>query len=201
MNQLYFTINLNKHGELKQQEDAEKKTFVQFTIFFAISAVLLYSTVLFFHYGPNFGLKHKLQNRQNFLSHLENEVKYYQTSGEYLSAKDLERLATTSTDRVFWARKLVALSEEVDQKLAVTHFSFKNGILSLHGITRVEDDGKEFDLIDDFIRTLRANPNIAEDFPEIKFVRSNRDREKDADIIRFQIDCMKQAPTRRGGNR
>jgi hypothetical protein len=201
MNQLYFTINLNKHGELKQQEDADKKTFVQFALFFTICAVLLYSAVLFFHYGTNFGLQHKFQNRQDLLRHLENEVKYYQTSGEYLSAKDLERLAATSTDRVFWARKLVALSEDIDPKIAVTHFSFKNNILSLHGITRVEDDGREFDLIDDFIQTLRANPNIAEDFPEIKFVRSNRDREKDAEIIRFQIDCMKQATTRRGGRR
>jgi len=196
MDQLYFTINLNKFGELKQQEVAEQKTFTVFTVCFIIAVLLLVAGLTFL----NIELKHKLDNRKALLSQIEQEVRRYQSSGDYLSTKDLERLATTSTERVFWARKLVALSEDVSNKIAVTHFSFKNGILSLYGITKVDIDEKEFDLIDDFIKVLKKNEDISEDFPEIKFVRSSRDREKDADIIRFQVDCMKQAPPRRGGN-
>jgi len=196
MEQLYFTINLNKFGELKQQEVAEQKTFTIFSVVFIIIIILLIAglTIL------NIELKNKLENRRTLLTKIENEVRRYQSSGDYLSTKDLERLATTSTERVFWARKLVALSENISSKIAVTHFSFKSGILSLYGITKVDIDEKEFDLIDDFIKVLKKNEDISEDFPEIKFVRSTRDREKDADIIRFQVDCMKQAPVRRGGN-
>lgn len=196
MNQLHFTINLNKYGELKQQVEAEKKIFLNFTIFFVVVAVLLYGLVLYFNYNLNT----KFENRLSFLRQVEEEVKSYQTSGDYLSAKDLERLAETSTDRVFWARKLVALSEDIGQKIAVTHFSFKNGVLSLYGITKVDIDEREFDLIDEFINTLKANPDISIDFPEIKFVRSTRDREKDADIIRFQVDALGRTG-RRGGTR
>lgn len=197
MNQLHFTINLNKFGELKQQAEAERKTFVNFTIFFSIATVLLYGFVLYL----NHNLNNKLQNRRNFLSQLENEIRTYRTSGDYLSARDLERLATTSTERVFWARKLVALSEDTSEKIAVTHFSFKNGILSLYGITKVDIDEKEFDLIDEFIAKLKDNEDISIDFPDIRFVRSARDREKDADIIRFQIDAFGRSTARRGGRR
>jgi hypothetical protein len=199
MNQLNFTINLNKHGELKQQEEAEKKTFINFTIFFIAGVMILYGLFLFFHYS----LGAKLEARQVRLSELTSEMSKYRSSGEYLSARDLERLATISTDRVFWARKLVALSEDMSDKIAITHFGFKHGVLSLYGIIKVDTEEKEFDLIiRDFIRVLKANPDINEDFPEIRFVRANRDREKDAAIIRFQVDCMGSAPTnRRGGSR
>jgi len=197
MNQLYFTINLNKYGELKQQEQADQKTFVSFTIFFLICVILL---IIIFIY-INHDLSVKLQNRRDLLDSIEREVRNYKASGDFLSTKDLERLAATSTQRVFWARKLVALSENISTKIAVTHFSFKNEILSLYGITKVDVDEKEFDLIDEFIATLKQNEDISEDFPEIKYVRATRDREKDADIIRFQIDCLKQTTTRRRGNR
>jgi len=197
MNQLYFTINLNKYGELRQQEVAEQKTFLNFAIFFIICLIILFGFVFYL----NHDLKQKLESRVELYRQIEQEVKSYQASGDYLSTKDLERLATTSTERVFWARKLVALSENISSKIAVTHFTFKNEILSLYGITKVDVDEKEFDLIDDFIKILKQNEDISEDFPEIKFVRSSRDREKDADILRFQIDCMKQAAPRRRGSR
>jgi len=194
MNQLYFTINLNKYGELKQQEQADQKTFLSFTIFFIICVIILFAFFIF----VNHDLSTKLKNRSDLLASINEEIRNYKASGEFLSTKDLERLATTSTERVFWARKLVALSENISTKIAVTHFSFKNEILSLYGITKVDTEEKEFDLIDEFIASLKKNEDIAEDFPEIKYVRGTRDREKDADIIRFQIDCMKQTARRRG---
>jgi len=197
MNQLHFTINLNKHGELRQQEEQEKKIFFNFTLAFVIGTVLLYSIALYF----NHTLTRKFDSRLTFLRSLEAEIRQYQTSGEYLSSRDLERLAAASTDRVFWARKLVALSEDVSEQIAVTHFSFKNGILSLYGITKVDIDEREFDLIDDFINTLRENDDISIDFPEIRFVRSTRDRVQEADIIRFQVDAIGRGVGRRGGRR
>ena len=197
MNQLHFTINLNKHGELRQQEEMEKKIFRNFTLFFVIGTVLLYGIALYF----NHTLSQKFENRLTLLRSIQAEIRQYQTAGDYLSARDLERLAVASTERVFWARKLVALSEDISDRIAVTHFSFNNGILSLHGITKVDIDEREFDLIDDFIATLRNNDAISVDFPEIRFVRSTRDRLQEADIIRFQVDAMGRGATRGRGAR
>ena len=64
--------------------------------------------------------------------------------------------------------------------------------MSLFGITQIDKDRNEFLLIDDFITELKDDIQISKDFPEIKFVRSNRDMEKDVEILRFQIDCISQ---------
>lgn len=186
MTEFYFKINLNKFGELRKQREAESKLFLTLVVVFAVVTVLLYGTVLYFYSA----LGTKLENRQENLRAINREIQSYRDSGEYLSNSDLQRLARTSTERIFWANKLIALADITTEKIAITHFGYKDGILSLYGITQVDVEEKEFDLIHDFIESLRLNHQISLDFDEIRFVRSNRDREKDVDIIRFQIDCI-----------
>ncbi len=186
MKQLYFKINLNKYGELRRKIELDKKTFRNTALSFLIITAILYGFVLFLNYN----LTGKLNNRKELLSNIRKEIKSYQVSGKFLSSKDLQRLAKISTRRIFWAKKLVALSEQTTDKIAITHFSFKNDILSLYGITKMDKKEKEFDLIDDFMKKLKNNDQISSDFPDIKLVRSRRDFEKSVEILRFQIDCI-----------
>lgn len=186
MNQLHFTINLNKFGELKQQMEAEKRIFTRSLVFFILASFLLYGYALY----VNSTLKKKYENRKNHLTQIEKELASYSTNSEYLSSKDLSRLTKINSNRIFWAKKMVALSERTNSKMAITHFSFKSGILSLYGITKLDKNEKEFDLMNEFIYQLKQNNDINMDFSEIKFVRSSRDREKDVEILRFQIDCI-----------
>ena len=183
--QFYFKINLNKFGEMKLQQEKEKKTFIKAILFFAIGAIIMFSIVLYLD-GI---LKEKVVNRRNFLDETERQISSFQKSTEFLSSNDLDLLAKTFTDRIFWAKKLVALSQEIDNKMAITQFSYKNGILSLYGVTSIERNQREFDLIDLFISKLKSNKQISIDFPEIKYARASRDKVKDTDILRFQIDC------------
>ncbi|MCB5249682.1 MAG: hypothetical protein LHW49_00810 [Candidatus Cloacimonetes bacterium] len=194
MNQLHFTINLNKYGELKQQIEAENKTFVKMIVTFLLLSVILYGFALYL----NSNMKKKYENRHNYLNRIQQELKDFSASSDYLSSKDLERLTRVNNNRVFWAKKLVALSERTSSKIAITHFSFKNGILSLFGITKLDRDVKEFDLMDSFIVSLKQNEDISLDFPEIRFVRSSKDTEKDVEILRFQIDCISKDYGQRG---
>ncbi|MCD4797305.1 MAG: hypothetical protein K8R49_09100 [Candidatus Cloacimonetes bacterium] len=186
MNQKYFNINLNKYGELRQKIEAEKKTFL--VTAFSYLTILIIASVL--SGMINLDLKTKIKSRSKLLKNIKQEIKTYKISGEFLSKKDLERLARISTERVFWAKKLVAFSEKTTDKIAITHFSFKNERLSLFGITKLDKKQREFDLIDEFITELKNNEQINIDFPKIKFVRSYRDFEKDVEILRFQIDCF-----------
>ena len=143
-------------------------------------------------------LEQKIQSRRELLSKIKKEIKSYQVTGEYLSSNDLNRIAKVSSERIFWAKKLVAFSEKTTDKIAITHFSFKNGKLSLFGITKLDKNEKEFDLIDEFIRNLKSNEQISADFPNISFVKSSTDFEKDVEILRFQIDAtVKDEPKRR----
>lgn len=186
MSQLYFKINLNKYGEARRKIETDKRTFQITAISFFVFAIILTALVVLM----NGNMRTKIENRRTMLRNIRDEIKAYEVSGEYLSSKDLERLAEVSTQRIFWAKKLVAISEKTTKKIAITHFTFKNNILSLFGITRVDKKQKEFDLIDDFISKLKDNEQISIDFPDIKFVKSRRDFEKDVEILRFQVDCV-----------
>lgn len=186
MNNLYFKINLNKFGELRRKMVIEKKTFQTTLLIFLIGTVLLYGFIVYL----NVALERKLENRENIYNEIKEEIESYQVSGEYLSSKDLQRLAKITNERIFWAKKLVALSEQTTDKIAITHFSFKNNNLSLFGIIKLDKEQKEFDLIDDFIGNLKMNEQISVDFPDIKLVKTRRDFEKDVEILRFQIDCI-----------
>ncbi|MCF7858890.1 MAG: hypothetical protein K9N07_06130 [Candidatus Cloacimonetes bacterium] len=197
MNTFYFKINLNKFGELKQKAELEKRTFRTAAISFGAIFIIATSIAILL----NSNLNAKIKNRSKLLNSIRDEIKTYQVSREFLSSNDLTRLASISSERIFWTKKLVALSEKTTDDIAVTHFSFKNNKLSLFGITRLDREKKEFDLIDEFITELQNNEQISYDFPEIQFVKSSKDKEKDVDILRFQIDCISKSYSKKGGNR
>ena len=193
MNAFYFKINLNKFGEKRIQVLAEQKLFKNIVLIFAILTIVIYGAILYY----NHQLEGKLENRRQLLNSIRQEIESYREVGEYLSTNDLERLARSSTDRIFWANKLIALADIVTEKIAITHFSFRRGELTLFGITQVDVEEREFDLIYDFIENLKDNPQISGDFDEIKFERAHRDKEKDIDIIRFEITCIGRSVARR----
>jgi hypothetical protein len=188
MNQLFFKINLNKYGELKQAVQKERRTFRTTALAFVIFTALIYGVVLYY----NGDMARKVDNRRQLLSDIKQEIKSYKENDQYLSSKDLTNIAEISTDRIFWSKKLVALSEKTNDKIAITNFSFKSDVLSIFGITRMDKNEKEFDLINSFIESLKDNKQINSDFEEIYFVKSMRDFEKDVEIMRFQIDCVHQ---------
>jgi len=189
MNELFFKINLNKYGDLKQKAESEKRVF-QYTL---IGYILVIVIMTGFVIGLNMDLKTKIDNRSKLLNEIRDKIETYEISGEFLTKQDLERMAVISRERIFWAKKLVALSEKTTDKIAITNFSFKGNNLSLYGITKVDKNQKEFDLIDDFITELKNNVHINADFPEITFVLSRLDYEKDIEIMRFQIDLISES--------
>lgn len=193
--QFFFKINLNKFGEMKIQQEKERKTFINSLLIFGIGTLVFFGLVLYL----NSALAKKVDSRLKFLDETERQIATYQKSTEFLSSSDLDLLTKTFTERIFWAKKLEALSREIDQKMAITQFSYKGGVLSLYGVTSIDRNQREFDLIDQFIAKLKANTEISEDFPEIKYARASRDKVKDTDILRFQIDCFGKDDKAKGG--
>jgi hypothetical protein len=85
----------------------------------------------------------------------------------------------------------VALAELTDRPHRHREVHYKNGVLKLYGITPLERESQEHDLIiEGFIDKLQANAQISGDFPDIYFEKSNKDKEKDTDIIKFEIACV-----------
>lgn len=181
----YFKINLNKFGEQRLEKERENRTLRNSVIFFVFCFILV--LVAWFYIIGN--TKHKLEAREQYLSEIQGELQRYRTSGDYLSSEDLDRLALTFDDRIFWARKMVALGAEIDDKLAVRKFDYANGMLTINGITEVDTKVKEFDLINGFIDRLKANPEISNDFPNIKSGQVIKQLIKDTAIFEFVIEC------------
>ncbi|MCK9556907.1 MAG: PilN domain-containing protein [Candidatus Cloacimonetes bacterium] len=181
----YFKINLNKYGEQRLEQERETRTFRNACIVFAIGFIL--TLVAWFYIIGN--VKTKVEARRAYLAEIQAELKSYQTSSDYLSSNDVDRLAQTFNNRIFWAKKMVALGQEVDEKLAIRRFSYANGILTINGITEVDSKVKEFDLINEFIQRLKANPEISNDFPEIKSGQVLKQIVRDTTIFEFVIEC------------
>ena len=184
-NIFYFKINLNKYGELKLQVEKENKTFRNAVIVYCICAVLLFVGLFYI----NKDMKKKVENRRKFYNQISSQLAAVESSGEYLSAKDLERLAKTFNNRIFWTKKLEALSREIDKQLAIRKFTYSNGVLTLNGFIEVNKNIQEGDVIFNFIQRLKNNPEISNDFPEIKAGPQMRQISKDTEILEFVIEC------------
>ena len=184
-NMFYFKINLNKYGEMRLQAEREKKVFINSVIVFAVGLIIIIAAWFYI----NGMAKARVENRQKYLKELQRELASYETSKDYLSSKDLDKLAETFNNRIFWAKKMVALSNAIDEKLAVRKFSYANGILTLNGITEVDKNVRELDLIQSFIDRLKANEEISNDFPRIKSGSITRQIVKDTAILEFVIEC------------
>lgn len=184
-NAFYFKINLNKYGDLKIQTEREKKNFYQAIAFFLFGIIVILGVQ--FWLGSKLGSK--VESRRSFLRETERQLESFQTSDDYLSSQDLDRLEQTFNNRIFWANKLVALSQEIDNKLAVRKFTYANGVLTLNGITPVDNNVRELDLINEFILRLKSNPEISNDFPQIKSGLITKQVVKDTAIMEFVIEC------------
>ncbi|HNZ07332.1 MAG: hypothetical protein KBA79_01320 [Candidatus Cloacimonetes bacterium] len=195
-NAFYFKINLNKYGDLKIQTEREKKNFYQAIAVFVLGTLI----ILGVHFVLSSRLGAKVDSRRKFLKETERQLESFQTSDDYLSSQDLDRLEQTFNNRIFWANKLVALSQEIDNKLAVRKFTFANGVLTLNGITPVDNNVRELDLINEFILRLKSNPEISNDFPQIKSGLITKQMVKDTAIMEFVIECYsKEVPSTPGG--
>jgi len=181
----YFKINLNKYGEMRLQAEREKKQFINSLIIFAVGFIIIIVAWIYINGMVNA----RVENRQKYLNELQKELASYETSEDYLSSKDLSKLAETFNNRIFWAKKMVALSNEIEEKLAVKKFTYNNGVLTLNGITEVDKNVKELDLIQSFIDRLKSNEEISNDFPRIKSGFIARQIVKDTAILEFVIEC------------
>jgi Tfp pilus assembly protein PilN len=97
----YFKINLNKYGEQRLEKERENRTFRNACIAFVIGFIIVLAA--WFYIISN--TTSKVEAREKYLAETEAELKSYQTSGDYLSSNDLDRLAQTFTNRIFWGAK------------------------------------------------------------------------------------------------
>lgn len=170
---------------MKLQAERENRTLINSIVAFVVVLLVLIGGM----YYVNMTLGKKLDNRIAYYNDLNKQLSQYQTSEDYLSSADLERLATTFDNRIFWAKKMVALAEVISDRLAVSKLNFNQGVLTLNGITEIQPNINEMNMIGEFINRIKSNEELVNDFPDVKMGSVTKRLVKDTEIMDFVIEC------------
>ena len=98
-----------------------------------------------------------------------------------MSFADLEQ------DRFLWARNMELLGQMTPDDMAITGMKFKRDKLTIKGIGLTFEDRKDFEIIDEYVQTLRDNKEFSQNFSRIKYVGHQKINVRGQNIIRFEI--------------
>ena len=125
---------------------------------------------------PNETLKHTYH--ESFIKNKQN-----------LSKDDILSFADLEQDRFLWARNLEKMGALTPDDIAITGLKFKRKKLVIKGIALTFEDRKDFEIIDEYVQTLRNNKEFSSNFSKIKYVGHSKVNVRGQDIVRFEIEA------------
>ena len=180
----YIKINLNKaeSSEVLKERVLERTRWVVFGILI-FSLVFINIRVLIIGFGYN----SVIDKKKNQIVQLENQIKQLQSKGKNLSKNDIMSFADLEQDRFLWARNMELLGKMTPDDMAITGMKFKRDKLTIKGIALTFEDRKDFEIIDEYVQTLRSNKEFSENFSRIKYVGHQKVNIRGQNIIRFEV--------------
>ena len=177
-------INLNKaeSSEVLKERVLERTRWVVFGILI-FSLVFINIRVLMIGFGYN----SVINKKKNQIVQLENQIKQLQSKGKNLSKNDIMSFADLEQDRFLWARNMELLGKMTPDDMAITGMKFKRDKLTIKGIALTFEDRKDFEIIDEYVQTLRSNKEFSENFSRIKYVGHQKVNIRGQNIIRFEV--------------
>ena len=150
----YIKINLNKaeSSEVIKERILERTRWVVFGI---LIFSLLFINVRVLMIG--FGYNSVILKKKNQIIELEDQIKQLQSKGKNLSKNDIMSFADLEQDRFLWARNMELLGKMTPDDMAITGMKFKRDKLTIKGIALTFEDRKDFEIIDEYVQTLRDN--------------------------------------------
>jgi len=182
----YIIINLNKaeSAETRQQRIKEQVRWAIFgTLLFFLLAVNVRVWII------SYGYDNIIDKKQTEISRLKDEINKLQSEGKNLSKDDILSFANLEQDRFLWARNLEKMGALTPDDIAITGLRYKRQKLIIKGIALTFEDRKDFEIIDEYVQTLRKNKEFSNNFSKIKYVGHNKVNVRGQDIIRFEIEA------------
>ena len=180
----YIKINLNKaeSSEVIKERVLERTRWIVFGILI-FSLLFINMRVLIIGFGYNSVIKMK----KNQIVDLENQIKQLKSKGKNLSKSDIMSFADLEQGRFLWARNMELLGKMTPDDMAITGMKFKRDKLTIKGIALTFEDRKDFEIIDEYVQTLRSNKEFSQNFTRIKYVGHQKVNIRGQNIIRFEI--------------
>ena len=190
----YIKINLNKaeSSEVIKERMLERTRWVVFGVLvFSLFVINLRVWMM------GFGYNSVIEKKKNQIQELKEEIRQLQSKGKNLSKNDIMSFADLEQDRFLWARNMELLGKMTPDDMAITGMRFKRDKLTIKGIALTFEDRKDFEIIDEYVQTLRDNKEFSENFTRIKYVGHQKVTIRGQNIIRFEII----GSIRKGGNK
>ena len=184
MSKSYIVINLNKaeSAETRLERIRERGRWALFSILI-ILLLGANGRVWIINSGYNAIIKQK----KSEITRLKNEIRQMQSSGKNLSKEDILNFADLEQNRFLWAKNLEMLGSMTPDDMAITGLRFKRQKMVINGIALTFDDRKDFEIIDEYLQTLKANKNFSDNFSRIKLEDYGRISIRGQEIIRFEF--------------
>lgn len=180
-------INLNQSfssTEIKQKKE-ENTRWVFFTF---ILLALLGNLFWFIHINMN--INQLIKQRENTIVQLGVDTEKLKQKGRInLSKKDIENLYNVEKNRITWADKFKNLAVITPEDMAITGIVFRNNKFTINAISLINENEKEFAIVENLIKTLQEDETISKDFSEIKFKSSERKITRGQEILVFVIEA------------
>ena len=180
-------INLNQTVS-KAQMDFIKEEKTRWIVFSAISTLLL--IVFIWFWFINNRLNYVIKNRQATIDKILKDTDNLRKGGKInLSKSDVKTLNKFEKNRMFWAPKLIALSEVTPDDMAITEIEFENKRLRISALSNLNQGEKEFSVVEDFMKRIDENQEFNKDFKDIKFDDLEKENVRGQEILSFRIEA------------
>ena len=180
-------INLNQSyssSEIKLKKD-ENTRWVYFSL---IQLALLGNLFWFIHINLN--INQLIEQREDTISQLGVDTEKLKQKGRInLSKKDIENLYNVEQNRVTWADKFTEFANITPEDMAITGIVFRNNKFTINAISLINENEKEFAIVENLINTLQSSEIISKDFSNIKFKSSQRKITRGQEILVFVIEA------------
>ena len=186
MSKHYIVINLNK-AESAETRLARIREQVRWGIFGVL--MLLLVSVNFQVWMISNGYNDIISQKKVEIERLKDEIDKLESEGKNLSKGDILSFANLEQDRFLWAQILEKMGRVTPDDIAITGLRFKREKLIIRGIALTFEDRKDFEIIDEYVQTLRKNKEFSNNFNRIKYVGHNKVNVRGQDIVRFEIEA------------
>ena len=180
-------INLNQSfssSEIKLKKD-ENTRWVYFTL---ILLALLGNLFWFIHINMN--INQLIEQRKDTIAQLGVDTDKLKQKGRInLSKKDIENLYNVENNRITWADKFTEFANITPEDMAITGIVFRNNKFTINAISLINQNKKEFAIVENLINSLQSSEIISKDFSNIKFKSSQRKITRGQEILVFVIEA------------
>lgn len=189
MSKLIYRINLNKSSNRLDQYEVQqrRRRAVALGFFFFILVGVTAAAVFF-----TLQTQKKITAYQAELNQIEQDIASLSASSQYLSPDDIFALAELANKRMTWTEKFNVLGRILPKDVAITelYYDYQIKILRLKGVSRVNPQLKDLDLVVSIVDLMKGNQDFAKGFADIRFTSSTRIKREEQEIVEFEIECL-----------